>query len=437
MKGQSAERIQSLFPVLLASLLVLGTAQLVFDSLKSGKSYVFQYHGKPEKLRKSVFVLPEDRMDESCNLFEGQWVWDNVSYPLYEENSCPYLVALSIFNLLSKLDPNSWFDPLKLLDILRDKRLMFIGDSVQRAQFESMVCLVQSVIPKGKKSFKRDPPRKVFKAKEYNATIEYYWAPFIVESISDHATNHTVLKRLVNLDSISKHGKSWEGVDVLVFESYVWWMYRPQINAKIFHLQWEEKLIIVVKFSIPEAGNGSQAAVETASMSLTPSKYGSMEDVQEYNVTTAYRIAMETWGNWLESTINPHLQKVFFMSMSPTHLCWEWKPGSRGNCFNESYPIQGSYWGTGSNLAIMEILHEVLQDLKINVTFLNITQLSEYRKDAHTTVFGERRGKLLTKEQRADPLNFADCIHWCLPGVPDTWNEILYAYLLQSYQNFL
>ena len=85
----------------------------------------------------------------------------------------------------------------------------------------------------------------------------------------------------------------------------------------------------------------------------------------------------------------------------------------------------------------MEIIDDILQELKINVTFLNITQLSEYRKDAHTTVFGERRGKLLTKEQRADPKNFADCIHWCLPGVPDTWNEILFAYLLQSYQNFL
>ena len=85
----------------------------------------------------------------------------------------------------------------------------------------------------------------------------------------------------------------------------------------------------------------------------------------------------------------------------------------------------------------MEIIDDILQELKINVTFLNITQLSEYRKDAHTTVFGERKGKLLTKEQRADPKNFADCIHWCLPGVPDTWNEILFAYLLQSYQNFL
>lgn len=85
----------------------------------------------------------------------------------------------------------------------------------------------------------------------------------------------------------------------------------------------------------------------------------------------------------------------------------------------------------------MEIIQNILQELKTNVTFLNITQLSEYRKDAHTTIYGERKGKLLTKEQRSDPKTFADCIHWCLPGVPDTWNQILYAHLLQKHQNFL
>lgn len=115
---------------------------------------------------------------------------------------------------------------------------------------------------------------------------------------------------------------------------------------------------------------------------------------------------------------------------------WEWKPGSNENCFNESYPIQGPYWGTGSNLEIMQIIHDALRLLKIDVTLLNITQLSEYRKDAHTSVYGERKGKLLTKKQRANPKDFADCIHWCLPGVPDAWNEILYAYLLKGYQNF-
>lgn len=113
-----------------------------------------------------------------------------------------------------------------------------------------------------------------------------------------------------------------------------------------------------------------------------------------------------------------------------SHRSWEWSSRNDGNCFNESYPIEHPYWGTGSNLDIMEILIDTLQEAKIDVTLLNITQLSEFRKDAHTSVYTERRGKLLTKEQKSDPITYADCIHWCLPGVPDTWNEILYAYLL-------
>ncbi|CAN6921912.1 unnamed protein product, partial [Brassica oleracea var. botrytis] len=29
-----------------------------------------------------------------------------------------------------------------------------------------------------------------------------------------------------------------------------------------------------------------------------------------------------------------------------------------------------------------------------------------------------------------------DCSHWCLPGVPDTWNEILYTkFLSMNYGN--
>ncbi|KAM5586211.1 protein trichome birefringence-like 31 [Rosa sericea] len=407
-------RIQSLFPVALASLLVLGTTRLFLDTLKSNQSFVFQLYGRPrgQGERPAVLVSPEDRIDESCNVFEGKWVWDNESYaPHYTEESCPYLVKQVTCQKNGRPDsyyknwrwqPNDCnlprFDPLKLLQILRGKRLMFVGDSVQRGQFESMVCMVQSILPQGKKSLQRVPPRKIFTIKEFDASIEYYWAPFIVESISDHATKHTVLKRLVKLDSIAKHGKHWEGVDILVFESYVWWMHKPTINAT----------------------------------------YGSPNDVQEYNVTTAYKLALQTWAEWLESSINPERQKVFFMSMSPTHLwSWEWRPGSDENCYNESYPIQGSYWGTGSNTKIMDIIDDTLQDLKVKVTFLNITQLSEYRKDAHTSVYGERKGKLLTKEQRSDPKNFADCIHWCLPGVPDTWNEILYAHLLKSHQNFL
>ncbi|KAJ1400831.1 PMR5 N-terminal domain [Sesbania bispinosa] len=360
-------RIQSLFPVVLYSILILGTARLVLDSLKSSQSHVFRLYGRPHggRNRLPVIVLPEDRIAEDCNVFEGKWVWDNVSYPLYEEESCPYLVKQTTCQKNGRPDSfyKNWrwqpdgcnlprFDPLKLLHMLRNKRMMFIGDSLQRGQFESMICLVQSVIPEGKKSLQRIPPMKIFKAEEFNATIEYYWAPFIVESISDHATNHTVHKRMVRLDSIANHGKHWQGVDILVFESYVWWMHKPLINAT----------------------------------------YGSPHHVQEYNVTLAYRLALETWANWLESNIKPLTQKVFFMSMSPTHL-WS----GNGNLevmktASMSHTQSKVHTGaTGSNLEIMEILHDTLQKLKIDVTLLNITQLSEYRKDAHTSVYGRER----------------------------------------------
>lgn len=86
--------IQTLFPVALACLLVLGTARLVLDSLKSNQSSIFRVYGRQEggEYKKPAFVLPKDRFEKECNVFEGQWVWDNVSHPLYTEESCPYLV---------------------------------------------------------------------------------------------------------------------------------------------------------------------------------------------------------------------------------------------------------------------------------------------------------------------------------------------------------
>lgn len=82
--------IQSIFQLVLVSLLVIGSARWILDELKSNKSRIFQLYGFRQK--QAVFVTKEDQIDDSCNVFEGKWVWDNVSYPLYTEKSCPYLV---------------------------------------------------------------------------------------------------------------------------------------------------------------------------------------------------------------------------------------------------------------------------------------------------------------------------------------------------------
>jgi hypothetical protein len=45
------------------------------------------------------------------------------------------------------------FKPKLLFKKIRGKRLMFVGDSLNRNQWESMVCMVQSVVPSDKKTW--------------------------------------------------------------------------------------------------------------------------------------------------------------------------------------------------------------------------------------------------------------------------------------------
>lgn len=91
----SKRQIQFLFTVALASLLILGTARIVLDSQKNGQSPFLQLlhlGNKHEVLRVPVSINDDDVVEEGCNVFEGKWVWDNISSPLYTEESCPYLV---------------------------------------------------------------------------------------------------------------------------------------------------------------------------------------------------------------------------------------------------------------------------------------------------------------------------------------------------------
>ncbi|XP_054779577.1 protein trichome birefringence-like 3, partial [Prosopis cineraria] len=106
---------------------------------------------------------------------------------------------------------------------------------------------------------------------------------------------------------------------------------------------------------------------------------------------------------------------------------WGNKDGVK--CFNETRPVRmKKYWGSGSNKQIMSVVAKVVKKMKVPVNVINITQISEYRIDGHSSVYTETGGKLLTDEEKQDPRN-ADCIHWCLPGVPDTWNQIFLAML--------
>lgn len=52
-----------------------------------------------------------------------------------------------------------------------------------------------------------------------------------------------------------------------------------------------------------------------------------------------------------------------------------------------------------------------------DIQLLDLTHLSEYRADAHPAIWLGKKDAVAVWGQ--------DCMHWCLPGVPDTWVDIL------------
>ena len=118
------------------------------------------------------------------------------------------------------------------MEAMRGKRLMFVGDSLNRNQWESLVCLVQPILSKGRKKIVKRGSFKTFYAKEYRATLEFYWAPFLVESNSDNPKIHSIEHRIIRPERIEGHARYWRGVDYLIFNTYIWWMNNADIKVR-------------------------------------------------------------------------------------------------------------------------------------------------------------------------------------------------------------
>lgn len=76
--------------------------------------------------------------------------------------------------------------------------------------------------------------------------------------------------------------------------------------------------------------------------------------------------------------------------------------------------------GTDRSLFSDTIL-EVVKNMTVPVTVLHVTSMSAFRSDAHVGTW-------------SDGQPVSDCSHWCLPGVPDVWNEIFLSYMLTNHR---
>lgn len=344
----------------------------------------------------------------NCDVTKGRWVYDE-NYSLYTSDSCPFIDESfdCVGNGRFDKDYMKWrwqpdecdiprFDAAKMLDLIRGKRLVFVGDSINRNQWESMLCMLLGAVKDPKKVYEthhrritKEKGNYSFRFVDYKCTVEYYVTHFLV-----HESKARVGKKRVQtlqIDTMDRGSSRWRGADILVFNTAHWWSHYKTKSGINYY----------------QEGNQVHPRLD---------------------VSTAFRKALMTWAFWINKHVNPKKTQVFFRSSAPSHFRGgQWNTG--GHCKEATRPLDINTSNVNYVKSKNLIVEEVIRQTKMPVTILNVTSLSGYRIDGHPSIYGR-------KPEKGYSSNVEDCSHWCLPGVPDTWNELLFFHLQAKKSRF-
>ncbi|XWS50658.1 hypothetical protein CRYUN_Cryun12cG0105200 [Craigia yunnanensis] len=362
-------------------------------------------------------------VDSGCDLYHGKWFYDP-QVPLYTNNSCRVLTQMQNCQGNGRPDKEyeNWrwkpsqcdlprFNAKKFLELMRGKTLAFIGDSVARNQMESMMCLLWQVeVPKNQGN--RRMQRWYFRST--SVMIVRIWSSWLVHQTSEKFDFAPEGVAKLHLDVPDNSFMEFiPNFDVIVISSGHWFAKQSVyiLNNEIVggQLWWPDR--------------------------TRPMKVNNIE---------AFGLSVET----ILSAILTHPNYsglTILRSFSPDHYeGGTWNTG--GSCTGKVKPlttgelVENGFTNIMHKKQVMGFERAVKKATnKSKLRLMDITEAFGYRHDGHPGPYRNPDPNKITKRGPDGKPPPQDCLHWCMPGPVDTWNELVLEIIRREFegdQNF-
>ncbi|XVE71991.1 hypothetical protein DITRI_Ditri11bG0002500 [Diplodiscus trichospermus] len=406
-RGYALPKASKIVLIIIFVTVVLLTIIPVFYPLLGYPLYLLKnYSSKPSSPNHSQQLQPSSisiSEGDNCDIFSGEWV-PNADAPYYTNTTCWAIHEHQNCMKYGRPDTEfmkwKWkpdgcelpiFNPAQFLEIVRGKSLAFVGDSVGRNQMQSLICLLSRVEYPVDVSYTADEKFKRWKYTTYNFTIAYFWTPHLVKSKEREAKGPTQTG-LFNL-YLDEFDEEWttqiEEFDYLII-SGGHWFYRPSVF-------YENHQVIGCHFCL-------------------------IENVTDLTKFYGYRKAFRTAFRAINSLEN-FKGITFLRTFAPSHFeNGLWNQG--GNCVRRK-PFRSNETAlNGDNLELYMIQLEEFRTAEREgqkrgkrYRLMDTIQATLLRPDGHPSIYGHWPHENVTL--------YNDCVHWCLPGPIDTWNDFL------------
>ncbi|KAD4982735.1 hypothetical protein R6Q59_002362 [Mikania micrantha] len=347
-----------------------------------------------------------------CDIFTGEWVRDRRG-PRYTNSSCNTIEHHQ--NCIANGRPDSdyiywrWspfgcdlpaFEPKTFLRYMKNKSMAFIGDSISRNHVQSLLCILSQVEEAIEVYHDEEYRSKRWFFESYNFTLSVIWSPFLLKANifedNDGHSSSAIELHLDKLDSV------W--VNQFINFNYI------MISGGKWFLK---------------------TAIYYENNTITGCHNCNIQNITETAFSYAYQKALRTTLGFI--TKSSHKVYTFYRTTTPDHFeNGEWNTG--GYC-NRTIPFKnGEVSMKDVDVIMRDIELEEFENAKqfVNGTGLRLfdtTRLSLLRPDGHP---GPYRGfhPFDGKNGNANVQN--DCLHWCLPGPIDSWNDLMMSLLVHG-----